>query len=242
MEILRSKGIIIPSLILGFSLVLSSLFISRSLVEIKKQDNVLTVVGSTRTRVISDQVKWRGEFFRRVLDKELKSGYLQMSRDKEELIKFLKENGIDEKEITISPVFMEQVYNENSSQTREYILRQTVEINSEEVNKISNIAQNVQKLIDRGVFFSTVSLEYYYSKLPQLRVDLLGNAIEDAKVRAAKIASATGKKIKSVKSASMGVVQVLSPNSVEISDYGTYDVNTIEKEVMVTVKVSFIVD
>lgn len=242
MEILRSKGIIIPSFILGFSLILSSLFISRSLVEIRKQDNVLTVVGSTRTRVISDQVKWRGEFFRRVLDKELKIGYTQMSKDKEEVMKFLKENGINEKEITISPVFMEQVYNENTSQPREYILRQTVEINSEEVDKISNIAQSVQKLIDKGVLFSTVSLEYYYSKLPQLRIDLLGNAVEDAKIRAEKIASATGKKIKSVKSASMGVVQVLSPNSVEISDYGTYDVSTVEKEVMVTVKVSFIVE
>jgi len=38
----------------------------------------------------------------------------------------------------------------------------------------------------------------------------------------------------------MGVVQVMPVNSVEISDYGTYDTGSIEKEVMVTVKALFI--
>jgi hypothetical protein len=37
----------------------------------------------------------------------------------------------------------------------------------------------------------------------------------------------------------MGVVQVTQPNSVDISDYGNYDVSTIEKEVMITVRASF---
>jgi hypothetical protein len=43
----------------------------------------------------------------------------------------------------------------------------------------------------------------------------------------------------SIRSASMGVVQVLSPQSIEISDYGSYDTSSVEKEVMVTVKAAF---
>jgi hypothetical protein len=36
-----------------------------------------------------------------------------------------------------------------------------------------------------------------------------------------------------------GLVQVMAPNSVEVSDYGMYDTSSIDKEIMVTVKASF---
>ena len=93
--------------------------------------------------------------------------------------------------------------------------------------------------MDQGILFSTSSLEYYYSKLPDARVALLTDAIADAKARASKIAQAGGKNIGALQSASSGVVQVLSPNSANISDYGTYDTSSIQKEIMVTVKASF---
>ncbi len=37
----------------------------------------------------------------------------------------------------------------------------------------------------------------------------------------------------------MGVVQVLSEGSIDVSDYGTYDTSKIDKEVMITVKTTF---
>ncbi len=75
-----------------------------------------------------------------------------------------------------------------------------------------------------------------------MRVALLPDAIADAKARAESIATAGGNKIGSIKSASSGVVQVLSANSVEVSDYGSYDTSKIEKEIMVTVKASFAIN
>jgi hypothetical protein len=68
------------------------------------------------------------------------------------------------------------------------------------------------------------------------RIDLLPLAMEDARKRAESI---SGKKAGPLKSVSMGVVQVLQPNSVDISDYGMYDTSTIEKEIMITVRASF---
>jgi hypothetical protein len=84
-----------------------------------------------------------------------------------------------------------------------------------------------------------VSLEYSYTKLPELRVSLLSDAVKDAKARAAKLAESSGKKVDVLKSASVGVVQVLPVNSVDVSDYGTYDTSKIDKDVMVTVKAAF---
>ena len=82
-------------------------------------------------------------------------------------------------------------------------------------------------------------MEYYISSLPELRVSLLGEAVKDAESRANSLAEASGKRVGKLKSASSGVVQVLSTNSTDISDYGSYDTSQINKQVMVTVKASF---
>jgi len=72
-----------------------------------------------------------------------------------------------------------------------------------------------------------------------LKVAKTADAVKDAKSRAQKIAEGTDKTIGTIKTANMGVVQVLPVNSTEVSDYGTYDTGTIEKEVMITVTVLF---
>ena len=61
----------------------------------------------------------------------------------------------------------------------------------------------------------------------------------DARLRGQEIAEGSGKKIGVIKSANLGVVQVLPVYSTEISNWGTYDTSTIEKEVMIPVTVIF---
>lgn len=59
------------------------------------------------------------------------------------------------------------------------------------------------------------------------------------KKRAEAIATSSGKTVDSIKSVSMGVVQVMPAGTVDVSDYGMYDTGSIDKEVMVTVKTTF---
>jgi hypothetical protein len=142
-------------------------------------------------------------------------------------------------EIIVSPVFMDQNYDQPQGAERSYTLRQTVDVNSDDVSGITEIAKNINPLIEKGVVFSTSSLEYTYTKLPEERVALLSDAIKDAKARASKLAESSGKKVGILKSASSGVVQVMSANSLDISDYGSYDTSKIDKSIMLTVKASF---
>ncbi len=137
---------------------------------------------------------------------------------------------------------MFEVYDyNNSGAPKRYTLQQTVTVDSTDVQKITNASKNAQELINQGVLISINPVQYYYSGLAEARVNLLGEAIKDAKARAGEIAKSNGQRVGKLKTASSGVVQVLSPNSVEVSDYGSYDTSTIEKDVMVTVRASFIV-
>ncbi|MBI5155825.1 SIMPL domain-containing protein [Candidatus Peregrinibacteria bacterium] len=227
--------------ILAAGLVLAAAVGSWTFYSVRSFDNPLPVTGSAKMAVAADMVLWSGQFTRSVDSNGIKAGYDQMRKDSAAVAKFLKKNTIDDKNVTISTVFMDQdySYNVNSGQPRNYILRQTVDVGSADVAGVTKIAKNTDELINQGVLFSTQALNYTVTKLPELRVTLLKDAIKDARARAASIAENDGKSVGSLKSASIGVVQVLAPNSTAVDDYGSYDTSSIEKEVMVTVRASF---
>ena len=236
----RTRALTIFGIILGASMITSALIGAGILYKIKSYDNDLSVTGSAKREVTSDRVKWTSSITRTVKISALKGGYAQLSRDLEEVQAFFKEKGIPAEAIITSPVFMNENWQQYATaETKEYNLTQTFEIQSDDVVKITDVSKNIQTVINKGIIFQSNSPEYYYSKLPEMRVELLSDALVDAKNRGAKLAESTGGKVGTLKSASSGVVQVLTPNSTEVSDYGSYDTSKIQKEIMVTVKATF---
>ncbi len=235
----RNNKLIYFGVIVGICFIIGILVFSFAFYKVRTADNSMWVTGSFKQKVNSDIAKLSAGFSRNIPVEDLKSGYSQMKSDEAVVKKFFIEAGFNEKDLQISPVFMDAPFMYDPNAAKEYILRQTVEIQSKEIQKLTDLSKNVQKLIDEGVIFSINSLQYYVTNLPQLRISLLADAVKDAKARAQKIAEGTGKQIGTIKTANMGVVQVLPVNSTDVSDYGTYDTSTIEKEVMVTVTVLF---
>lgn len=234
----NKPNFIVAAIILGVSVIAAFAVLGWYQKEARK-NNTLTVTGSTKQRITSDRVKWTSSFGRTVGMDELKSGYSQMKDDQSKVENFLTKNGVGKDAITISAVFVDEPnkYNPQSPQT--YSLRQNVEVRSSDVQKITDLAKNLQDLVNQGIIFSTQNLEYSYSKLPELRVSMLDAAIKDAKARAQKITDSTGNKLGTAKSASQGVVQLLPPESNDVSDYGSYDTQSVEKDAMVTVSLDF---
>lgn len=225
--------------LIGVALVVAALIVSQTFLSIKRMDNVITVSGSSRQQVSADSARWTSTFSRTVFQDGLKGGYAQMRSDETAVRDFLRSQGFED--VEISPVFMNEVYNYKSDQLgpKQYMLMQNVQVRSNDVNKMKELAKNTDKLVQKGVMFSTGPVEYYYSKLADLRVSMLPDAIKDAKKRAEAIAGSSDKKVESIKSVTMGVVQVMPVGTLDVSDYGSYDTSQIEKEVMITVKASF---
>lgn len=235
----NNKNHLVFGLILGLSLIISAGIGAFTFYKLRSSESI-TSTGSAKKAVTSDKAKWTANITRQVTLSTLKGGYTKLETDLKEVKAFLLSNGIKEESIVISPIVMNEVYEQYPSADKKYTLFQNIEINETDVKKIDNLSKNTTTLIvDKGVLFSTNSVEYFYSKLPEARIELLATAVEDSKARASELARAGGKRISYLKSASSGVVQVMSPNSVEVSDYGVYDTSKIEKEVFVTVKATF---
>lgn len=237
-----SVPFVLPALVLGVAFVLASVIGGYTFYKTRTLDDALSVTGSAKTSVKADTVKWTFSTSRRVAEFSLQNGYASLARDLTAVQKFLSQNGIKEDQIIITPVFMEQMYYDSNYQgPREVTLRQMITVSSQDVDGITRLAKNTDVLTQAGIFINTNQPEYYYSKLADLRVSLLSDAVKDAKARAEQIAKSSGQNVGTLKAASSGVVQVLPPNSIEVADYGAYDTSSIDKDVMVTVRATFFV-
>lgn len=235
----RQHPIVLLGIILGTSFLIATLLGAFTVFRIRGQNDTVSVTGSAKVQVTSDQAKWSTDVSRSVRESSLKSGYAQIASDLVAAKAFFASQGITEAELTISPVSMNEVWQQNQTAEKLYNLTQTITAQSSDVTKLTTASNNIALIIDKGVIFSTRSLEYYYSKLPEARIQLLSDAITDAKLRASEIAKNSGKRVGSLKSAASGVVQVQSLNSTDTSDYGMYDTSQIEKQITVTVKSVF---
>lgn len=235
------KTIIISSVILSVALMASVLIYSNNLFKIQNLDNTLSTTGSAVKVVDSDLAKLSSNFSRVVFESELKAGYTLMAQDEAKVVEFLKNNNVTEEEYILSPVRMyEEYYNKASYEEKKYNLTQEVIITSTDIEKVKSLSQKANDLIKLDVIYQTNSPEYYYTKLPEERINLLPEAVKDAQKRAEAIAASTDRKVGTLKSADMGVVQVMQPDSTDISSYGTYDTSTVKKEIMITVKANFV--
>jgi len=234
---------------IGFSLALglvaSSLILAWAYTNKKKGDEAVTVTGSAKKRIKSDLVTWSSSVSYQA--PELSSAYKRLSENVPKIKKYLLAKGLKEDQITISAISSQTLKgrDDNGNATSEiagYSLRQYVEVRSDNVELVAKIARESTELIDQGILIESSAPQYYYTKLGDLKVEMLGEAAKDAKSRAEQIAASTGNSIGTIRSARMGVMQITAADSTEVSDYGISDTSTIDKEITAVVNASFAVN
>lgn len=245
------------ALIAGSALVIAAIIGSVSFYQAKRPVDTLAVTGSAEKIVSSDVAKWTSNVSRNADSASLKTASEQIKKDIAATRDYFRTSGIKDEEMTVNPVMISPVcenqgnvmYDKFGNQTCGsgkpfgYSLQQTIVIDSADVKKVTDLSQKAPSaLIAKDIIFSSQNLEYYYSKLNELKIELTGAATKDAEARAAKIGEATGTTIGVLQSASLGVVQVTAKNSAEVSDYGAYDTTALEKKVTAVVKASFVIN
>ncbi len=235
----KASGIKVLGWILGGALVVSTALACIVIYQARANQDTLTVTGSTKKPVVSDQVKWGMQITRNSTAGTLAGGATLLQKDAGLVKDFLMKNGVTADQITIAPPMTNEIWQQDTNAEKRYGMSQQITVTSPDVVKMGELAKNTQPLLSQGVLFTTSYFSYNYTKLADMRVSMLADAVADAKARASEIAKAGGKKVGSLKSASSGVVQLLAVGSTDVSDGGSYNTAEINKEVMVTVKAVF---
>ncbi len=243
---LKNSQIIILGICIAAATIVSSMILSGGVLKVMKfTREQICVTGSATKEIRSDYIIWKGTFSRR--DTRLKTAYASLKDDLEKIKRYLASKGVAEKDILISSVTTATVYkkNEKGNDTNDiqyYLLSQSVEIRSNDVEKITMVSREATELIDQGIELESQSPEYFYTKLDELKLEMLAKASENAKLRAENMVRAAGNRIGLMRSARMGVFQITPATSTDISDYGMNDTTSLDKKVMAVVTVSFAIE
>jgi hypothetical protein len=201
----------------------------------------ITVTGSAKISATADNAVW-------VLNVSLSSPAVstavkKVDSDVAALSEYLVKAGIPTDALTLGAVSTyanEEYVNGNATgRILSYRANREVTVRSKDVELISKLSQGIGTLLATGINVNNYGPAYYISNLPELRPQLMAEAMKDAKVRAEALTKAVGGEIGSLVNVKAGPIQITTPDSTMTADYGAYDTSTIEKTVTATVSVTF---
>jgi hypothetical protein len=208
-----------------------------------RTDNGITVTGSAKTSATADNVAWTLNV---ALSSQLVADAVKkVGSDVDAVSAYLTKGGIPASALTLGAVSTyaneEWQNGNNTGRILSYRASRDITVRTTDVQLVYKLSQGIGSLLQSGVNVNNYGPQYYISTLPDLRPQLLEEAMLDAKTRAVAITKAVGGSVGAVQSVKSGVFQVTTPDSTMVSDSGAYDTSTIEKTVTSTVSVTFAV-
>src|ERR1700712_5344563 len=202
---------LLAGLALAAGLVLASFVVAGAWTRIS-ESQVINVTGSARKNVRSDLVVWRANFS--VDAPTLLEGQQKLQADFTKITAFLQNRGLTQfaaQPVQIRDITAKQHGSDDDTSITVrvgYRLTQTIEVRSPDVEGVPKLAGNSGELLQQDIAFVSEGFEFIYTKAGDAKVEMMAEATKDARARAEQIATQGGRKIKELRNARMGVVQI----------------------------------
>jgi hypothetical protein len=233
-------SLLIGLTLLAIAVLLGSIAIGHGIRD-RGQNNVVTVTGSAKQQVTSDFAIW--DLSVTSQQAGAAPAAKQLAGWTAQIRAFLTAQGIQPDEVTVQPVSTQAVNptgnNGPSTRVIGYQVTRNFEVRSARVDVVAKTAEASATLIVAGIPLQAQPLQYVLTKLGGIRPKLLAEAVRDAQNRGKVLVEASGAKLGKLRDVQVGVFQVTSPNSTQVSDYGVYDTSTLKKDVTSVVNVTF---
>lgn len=239
----------LSALLFAIAIIVASVILGNAFLNRNKSDNKITVTGLGEMDFTSDLIVWEGVFNKDNTD--LRQAYSDLDKDKKMITDYLISKGIESSGLVFSAVQTNEKSKPNYTQDGRYLgdtflgynLTQTIKLESQDVDKVEQISREITELLNQGVQFYSQPPRYYYTKLADLKIEMISKATEDARIRAEKIADHSGAGLGRLISANLGVFQITGQNSGEEYSWGgTFNTASKEKTASITIKLDYMVD
>lgn len=236
----------INTLLISVAIIVAAIVLGGAYTKKFKTTETISVTGLGEENFESDLIVWQASFSK--FGENLKYASSELKSDREKIKNYLVSKGVKPEQIVFSSVDIQKEYDRNydnygnliSNQFLGYSLNQSLRIESNEVNKIEMISREVTDLINQNIELSSMSPEYYFTKLAALKLKMIENATKDAHDRADKIATNAGSSLGDLKNSSMGIIQITAQNSSE--DYswgGSFNTSSKLKTASITIRLEY---
>ena len=231
--------------IISSTLIIISVILGSSFKNAFEHLNTIKTTGSAKKDFLSDIIIWDGSFSTKNM--ELEEAYKKLDLDKNFIISYLHKNNVPFEDAVFSSINIEKIYKNKTDRdgirTKEfdgYLLRQNFKIESRAVVGIEHLSRDITSLIDKGLEIQSNAPYYFYSKLSDLKIDMISEATRDAKTRAERIADNSNSELGKLLNAQMGVFQITAKHSTERYTWGgTHNKTSRDKTAHVTMKLTY---
>jgi len=230
-------GLFFLGLFVAIGLAVSGYFIGQTLYNSKVALNTAEVKGLAERRVKADRVNWTIAYTVSGSKKEeIPNLYEKAEKHKVTIKNLLKENGFTEDEIQSGVLRYEflEYRDENQKLVDEtHKLTGTISVESNNVEQVSKVRSNVNKLISEGIDIENRDPLYHFTKLNTIKPEMLSEATKNARIAANEFAKNANVTVGKIRSARQGNFFVRDAGE----QYG--DTAKIEKDVRVVTTITF---
>lgn len=200
--------LVISSTILAAGLLALGLCLRSGLKSFNDSQRTVEVRGLSTREVPANQVTWPIVF--KLVGNDLPQVYSNVSATNDTIVSFLKSNGINPKDISVSAPQMTDLsadrYNSQPIPFN-YSVTSVVTVSSSEVTKVHDLINRQGELMKRGIPISSDysnPITYNYTDLNSIKPEMIAEATKNAREAADKFAADSQSKIGKIKSARQG--------------------------------------
>ncbi|MCH5235717.1 MAG: SIMPL domain-containing protein [Muribaculaceae bacterium] len=195
--------------LLCIGLVVLGIFLRYGLTHLHDSNRTVTVRGLCEREVKANKVTWP------IVSKEvgsyLPSIFANIENTNRIIVDFLKQNGIEDSEISINPPAVidlqadRYTYNQNPYR---YNVTNVVVVTSSKVEKINELIKKQAELLKQGIAIVAGDYQYQtiyeYTDLNAIKPEMIAEATQNAREAADKFAEDSGSKVGRIQTASQG--------------------------------------
>ncbi|MCX6865412.1 MAG: SIMPL domain-containing protein, partial [Verrucomicrobia bacterium] len=210
--------------------------------------------GSARKRIVSDLIQWSATVEAKAPERT--AAYMALKSGTDKAVAFLKELGIEAeemqtqsaaiteefetvKEVKVLPGTNVPLHSEKRVSTG-FRAMQVVSLSSADIPLIEKASREITTLLEQGVFVTSHSPSYYYTRLGELKLEMLAEAAKDARGRAENILRSAGNtSVGKLVYADMGIININAANSTGTSNEGNNDTSSFEKDIITIIHAEY---
>ena len=202
-------GRVKEAIIVAVGMMAMGWFVKAGIDNFTNKDRKVTVKGLAEREVPADKVTW--SIGTKVTGNDLPTLYENINIQAGIIKNFLKQNGLDENEITVNPPSVSDLeareWGENQKNFR-YIVQTTITVATGKVEEVNKAIFKQGELLKQGVALDSSYPSYEYASFLDMKPEMMQEAIKNAQKTAEQFAEASGSELGKIQTAGQGEFEI----------------------------------
>lgn len=200
---------LIAAALIAVGIICLGWFIKAGIDDFANKDRKVTVKGLAEREVPADKVTW--SIGTKVTGNDLPMLYEGINLQTAKIKQFLRQNGLDEKEITVNPPSISDLeareWGDNNKSFR-YIISTTITVATNKVEQVKKAIFQQAELLKQGVAIENSNAQYEYASFQQMKPEMMAEAIKNAQKTAEQFAEASNSRLGEIQTAGQGQFEI----------------------------------